>query len=524
MAGFRAKGALCLWGQIMKSLPPLLRRALLDLGYERESPRSRRIFTNRDLDFDSIKAVGFDMDYTLALYRQDALEELSIETTIEKLVAKGYPEELKKMKADPTFAVRGLVVDKELGNLLKMDRHGYVGRAYHGKVPLSRPDRKAIYRAQRIGQERERFAFVDTMFSLPEVTIFAEVVALLDRAPELWSQPTPSYAEAWKEVRESIDEAHRDDSIKSRIKANPEKYIWRDPELGLTLHKLRSAGKKLFLLTNSFYPFSDAVMTYLLNDDLEAYEDWKAYFDWIVVGSMKPRFFTKNELFFEIDDAGKTSETGVGEPIKGRVYQGGNQTGLQTRLGVEADEVLYVGDHIYGDVVKSKKSSGWRTVLVVEELEHELMVRDDHRIATRELESLAETRDHLTEEISAQRHLQRLVAKVTVEDLVAYGLDEAEAKQMLKDAALDARSRYDRLREHEEAVYEVLQKRNLEVDSAFNPYWGSIFAERLDASMFGAQLEHYACLYTGRVSNFLYVSMERYFHAPHGDMPHWRRH
>ena len=29
--------------------------------------------------------------------------------------------------------MRGLAVDKENGNLLKMDRFGYVGRAWHGR-------------------------------------------------------------------------------------------------------------------------------------------------------------------------------------------------------------------------------------------------------------------------------------------------------------------------------------------------------------------------------------------------------
>ncbi len=34
-------------------------------------------------------------------------------------------------------------------------------------------------------------------------------------------------------------------------------------------------------------------------------------------------------------------------------------------LGIlSGQDVLYVGDHIYGDIVKSKKSVGWRTMLV----------------------------------------------------------------------------------------------------------------------------------------------------------------
>jgi len=36
--------------------------------------------------------------------------------------------------------------------------------------------------------------------------------------------------------------------------------------------------------------------------------------------------------------------------------------------------VLYVGDHIFADVLRSKKAIGWRTLLVVPELDAELEV------------------------------------------------------------------------------------------------------------------------------------------------------
>jgi hypothetical protein len=36
--------------------------------------------------------------------------------------------------------------------------------------------------------------------------------------------------------------------------------------------------------------------------------------------------------------------------------------------------VLYVGDHIFGDILKSKKIQGWRTFLIVPEIAHELQV------------------------------------------------------------------------------------------------------------------------------------------------------
>ena len=43
-------------------------------------------------------------------------------------------------------------------------------------------------------------------------------------------------------------------------------------------------------------------------------------------------------------------------------------------IGARGKDVLYVGDHIFGDILKSKKMRGWRTFLVVPELAHELHV------------------------------------------------------------------------------------------------------------------------------------------------------
>ena len=51
-------------------------------------------------------------------------------------------------------------------------------------------------------------------------------------------------------------------------------------------------------------------------------------------------------------------------------------------------QVLYVGDHIYGDILRSKKTLGWRTMLVVPELETELEVQAAHAGVMRELKAL----------------------------------------------------------------------------------------------------------------------------------------
>jgi HAD superfamily 5'-nucleotidase-like hydrolase len=505
-------------------LPAQVRKLLIASGFDVEAPPTRRIFTNRDLAFDSIGVVGFDMDYTLGMYRQDELEALSTDVTIDKLIQAGYPEQLRAIESDPDFAVRGLVVDKRMGNVLKMDRHGYVGRAYHGKRRLVRAERKGIYRAQRIGDERPRFAYVDTLFALPEVTIYGELVELIDASPEIFGDGRPpSYEEAWADVRNAIDQAHQDESIKQAIKADPARFFQSDPELAPTLHKLRSGGKKLFLLTNSYYPYTEAVMSFLLDDKLDAYEDWSVFFDWMIVGSGKPGFFTESEPFQELEfRTGRSLGRPKTQVQRGKIYQGGNQIALQEALGVHPDEVLYVGDHIYGDIVKSKKSSGWRTALVVEDLEHELAVRQSHSLSLREVAALSELRHELTEVISDQRHLMRTLANFEASELTARGLDEPDAAALLETAQARALARFDRLRAHRTELEETLDRRRLEVEQAFNPYWGSIFVERNDTSLFGSQVENYACIYTSRVSNFLYVSPARYFHAPLATMPHWK--
>ncbi len=62
-------------------------------------------------------------------------------------------------------------------------------------------------------------------------------------------------------------------------------------------------------------------------------------------------------------------------------------------------QVLYVGDHIYGDILRSKKSLGWRTMLVVPELEAELALAADHAPLQRELRLLRAARSDLDNRI-----------------------------------------------------------------------------------------------------------------------------
>src|SRR5262249_37021387 len=71
-------------------------------------PRRHRIFVNRNLRMDQVDLIGFDMDYTLAIYDQPRIEALSMQCTLRKLVeGRGYPEEILALDYDPSFAIRG---------------------------------------------------------------------------------------------------------------------------------------------------------------------------------------------------------------------------------------------------------------------------------------------------------------------------------------------------------------------------------------------------------------------------------
>src|SRR5690606_16040795 len=99
------------------------------------------------------------------------IDRLSIEATVQKLVARGYPDFLLTMDYRTDFPVRGLLVDKKTGNVLKMDRYKYVKKAYHGMRPLELDERRRLYHAKRIRPATRRYHWVDTLYALSEVAV-----------------------------------------------------------------------------------------------------------------------------------------------------------------------------------------------------------------------------------------------------------------------------------------------------------------------------------------------------------------
>jgi HAD superfamily 5'-nucleotidase-like hydrolase len=481
-------------------------------GALREVPRARQVFVNRNLRMDKIDLVGFDMDYTLAIYHLTRMEKLAFELTAGRMVERfGYPEDVRGLAYDPEFVIRGLVVDKQSGNLFKMDRHNHVGRCYHGRQPVPDADIKRLYRDEKIHLSLPRFAWIDTLFALPEASLFTEVIERLEGRGE-----RVDYEKLHGDIRESIDSVHRDGTLKVEVQKDLGRFVIRDPELGPALHKLRSGGKRLFLLTNSLWDYTDAVMRHLLDGVLPEYPAWRNYFDVVVTGALKPAFFSERRSLLEI--------SGSGEPLgearsleRGKIYQGGNLPEFERLAGIGGDRVLYVGDHIYGDILRSKKSSLWRTCMVVEELETELAWLEKHQRELEETARLEELRLRLDDEAGAHRTGLNLVERRL--DRLQPGSpdrDGLEAERRTLKAELE------RLRRALRDANARIEAMEQEVEGGYNRYWGLTFKEGNENSRFGEQVEDYACIYTSRASNFVFYSPMQYFRSPRAAMPHER--
>ena len=488
---------------------PLSLLQTLRKGHSPSLAPVHQVFCNRDLNLAEVEAVGFDMDYTLAHYHQDAIERLSVEKTLERLVLeRGYPREILELEVPADFAIRGLVIDTVRGNIFKLDSHRFVGRVYHGFKELHGDD-IIEYHTQAMSMTTSRYALVDTLFALPEAALYATLVDYLERT-------RPGQRHDWRrlydDIRYSIDLAHRDDSIKNEIIASMEQYLTRNLDLAHTLQRLRSAGKKLFVLTNSYARFTEHVMSYLLDDLLPQLPRWQDYFDIVITGASKPGFFTDRQPFLRVDAREEVSGEEFGHFEPGQMYQGGNLIDFHRMTGFRPDRVLYVGDHIYGDIVRSKKSTAWRTAMVVQEIEGELLRTDELREERARLDAIEHELVRINEEIAFELGLARRL----------HALDAPEGDAEVQAAFDEIKRTQSQLRARRQTVLQELWQVERQLESEFNRYWGLLFKMGNENTILGEQIEVYACIYTSRVENLVHYSPMHYFRAPRQPMPHER--
>lgn len=453
----------------------------------------RRVWPNRTLNLRSIKAIGYDMDYTLVPYCTDEWERAAFDHAVPLIAARGWP--IDGLRFDPGEVTQGLVFDLELGNLVKATRFGYVIRACHGTTPLSYEQLREAYAGVHVDLSEPRWEFTNTMFSLSQSSLYGQLVDHLDagRLPGVMS-----YRDLYTAVGAAIDHVHVHSELKPGILADPERFIDPDPNIAQTLLDQRAAGKLTMLITNSDWQYTKQVMAIAVDPFVPGDGTWRDLFDVVIVSARKPGFFTAAHACFQVVD----HDSGVLAPHNGAlqaggVYVGGDAMLVERSFDLRGDEILYVGDHLFGDVHVTKITLRWRTALIVSEIEDEI----------RDAEHFAATEDNLVSLMGHKGALERELA-----------------------VARTRRSRGDDVDDHLEATAEAIRELDDQISplakdagELTNARWGPIMRAGIDKSIFARQVERYADVYTSRASNLGLATPHAYLRAPRSDLPHDHR-
>ncbi|CAG5077316.1 Oidioi.mRNA.OKI2018_I69.PAR.g8681.t3.cds [Oikopleura dioica] len=471
---------------------------LNNLCLRNQKMQYNRVFVNRSVNMEKIKIFGFDMDYTLAVYKSPQYEKLGYDLIIDHLIKQGYPAKLANYSYDSSFVVRGLLFDRKMGTLLKIDGFGNILVAWHGFSPLSYDKLRDCYPNKFINKDDSgRFFVYNTLFNLPEIYVMAVMIDMYQKLEDYdqtekgfkhrQEQIEITYNLIFNDVREAVDYVHIYGDLKPKTVANLAKYVVRDAKLPLLLNRMRENNdKKVFLATNSDYEYTNKVMTYLFDfphgpEPGTPHRDWKSYFDLIIVDSRKPKFFADGTPLRQIDL--KTGKVKIGRstgPVEeGNVYSGGSSDAVTKLFDAKGKDIMYIGDHIFGDILKSKKENGWRTFLVVPELSQELHIWSDKR--------------DLYEKIRA------------LDDVIS------EAYQNLDSSSKDAVDLRKVKKNFRETVHEM--------DMNFGMF-GSMFRSGSRQTMFATQTMRFGDLYASSFINLFYYPLNYLFRAPHILMPH----
>jgi len=507
--------------------------ALLRLGVVSNYPQSkpqRAVYCNRTTNLRSLSVVAFDMDYTLVNYSVEAWEGHAYRHGLQQLKELGVPTE--GLQFDPSIVIRGLILDTELGNLVKADRFGFIKRAMHGLNQLGPADVKRAYNRELINLRDKRWQFLNTFFSVSEACLFMQLVDRLDAGLIPHQVCPPSYPALYQLISKALFQAHVESSLKAEIIKDPSSFITLDPEAAQVLLDFKYAGKQLVLITNSDYSYTYAMMSHAYDRYLPAGMTWVDLFDTVIINARKPEFFSARNPLFEV-----VSPDGLLRPANrlkpGGIYCGGSAEMVEQFLGVKADDIMYMGDHIYTDASLAKLNFRWRTCLILRELEEEitaLALGRSHRVKLKELLNKKDVVGDLFNNLRLAR--QRML--VGVENALVIADDDQNGENG-GDPSPPSLPPY--LSQSEGDVNEalgelILMMQNLDREIVpaveqdgwhFNKIWGYLSKAGVnDRSQLMRQVEKNADLFTSRVSNFGRYSPFQYFRAPGQSLPHDR--
>ncbi|EFN59339.1 hypothetical protein CHLNCDRAFT_56697 [Chlorella variabilis] len=498
------------WAQLRSRSQALLGELGIPPSTYPNSQPQRALFTNRTLNLRSIQAVGYDMDYTLIHYDVEAWEGKAYAYGLQSLHEMGCPVE--GLRFDRSLVIRGLIMDTELGNLVKADRFGFVKRAMHGTRMMTPAEVRESYGRELVNLRNEsRYVFLNTLFSVSEAVLYMQMVDRLDADAIPQQVCSNSYHQLHKMVAKALFRAHVEGKLKAEIIQDPAAYVSRDPEMAQTLLDQRQSGKPslpsrktLLLITNSDYHYTNRMMSFAYDHFLPQGQTWRDLFDMVIVNARKPDFFTSSLSLYEI-----VTEDGLMRPSyslkRGGVYCGGSAALVEKALGVTGDSILYVGDHIYTDAALAKMKLNWRTALVIAELELEIEALAQGRTHRQQLKELLNKKDMVGDCFNQLRLArQRTLNENAVVKPGRGGRPLGPTACASMDDEQDMNDTLGQLL----MVMQLLDEEigpMIEADGMhFNKRWGYLSRAGVnDKSQLMRQIEKYADIFTSRVSNFL---------------------
>jgi HAD superfamily 5'-nucleotidase-like hydrolase len=325
----------------------------------------KRAYVNRLLDFSHIGTIGLDLDHTLAVYNDQAVNEAAYTETARGLAAaKGYPAEITDGTYDNSRIIRGICADASTGWMLKLDRDNRIVRASDGRGQLDTGFIRSVYPDGVVSPDGPGFDTLDSPFDLPVGALFPRVVLSVSRPDSI----PADFSRVLHDVRETLDHTHTRGTLKSRILKAPHRFLHAGKAAADPLLRLRKAGFKTFLLTNSGYEYAVGVLDHLLPADSGA--SWRYLFDAVIVDAGKPDFFART-------GGGDAVPCETGAPDDpAPIHSARSADWLERHLGTRGSSILYIGDNPSDDCAAAA-SYGWSTALVVPEIRHEHFSPDD---------------------------------------------------------------------------------------------------------------------------------------------------
>ena len=453
--------------------------------------KQSKVFVNRILNMKKIKYIGLDMDHTLIRYQTQHFETLVYRLVVAHLIKeKRYPQAIEKFIFHFDDAIRGLVIDSKNGNILKLNRYGAIRDSYHGTNRIDYAEQKQFYRSTYVDLNDNNYMVVDTSFSIAFCVLYAQLVDFKDKNP----LALPSYHLIALDVLSVVDTVHSDGSLKGEIARNLDHYVRKEPQMVYNLKKYTQFKKKFFILTNSEYHYTKRLLDYAINPYLSAGETWHNLFEIVITLAQKPRFFYDTLPFLAIDAQTGHMSNWQGTITPG-VYQGGNAKKFTDDLKLTGDEILYIGDHIYGDILRLKKDCNWRTALVVEELGAEI----DAQLKSKPIER------NIIEQMENKKNLEQ-----TLIDLQTKVIEDNDPRTS------NIKLIQTEITQIDNQITRLLKQQN----NFFNRMWDRVFRAGAEESYFAYQVERYACIYMEKLADLLAYSPLTYFRSMRRRLPH----